>query len=55
LTKDNETIVTGNQKTQLRLKAGTLKNRYTVTNRIVTNETPAQTDERSFVLRIVEQ
>lgn len=52
LTKDNESIVTGNQKTQARLKAGTVGKRYKVTNQIVTNETPAQTDERSIFLQI---
>ncbi len=48
LTKDNEGIVTGNYKTQLRLSAGTLGRTYIVTNQIVTNGSPANTDERSF-------
>jgi hypothetical protein len=53
LTKDNETIVTGNRKTRLRLTGGTLHRKYTVTNRIVTNESPAQTKDRSFIVQIV--
>jgi hypothetical protein len=52
LTKDQESVVTGNKKTQLRLSAGTLHRRYTVTNRIVTNETPAQTKDASFTVLI---
>lgn len=52
LTKDNEGVVTGSLKTQLRLLAGSLGVRYTVTNRIVTNGAPANTDERSFVVLV---
>jgi hypothetical protein len=48
LTKDNESILAGLRKTQLRLKAGTMGALYEVANKIVTNETPAQTKERSF-------
>lgn len=48
LTFDNSGIVVGNLKTQLRILAGTLGVRYTVTSRIVTNGTPVQTEERSF-------
>lgn len=52
LTKDQESIVTGDRKTQVRLSAGTLGGKYTVTNRIVTNETPAQTKDWSMKFRI---
>jgi uncharacterized membrane protein len=49
LTKDSESILSGNRKTQLRLNAttATLGDRYVVANKIVTNETPAQTKEQS--------
>lgn len=48
LAYDNGSILTGNRKTQLRLKLGTLGRIYTVTNTIVTNESPAQTIDASF-------
>ena len=48
LTKDQDSILAGTRKTQIRLSAGTLGAIYQVTNTIVTNETPAQTIERSF-------
>lgn len=48
LTKHDPTIVVGSLKTQVYLAAGTAEVRYTVTNRIVTNSSPAVTDERSF-------
>ena len=52
LTKDQESILSGSRRTQLRLTAGTEGYRYTVTNRIVTNETPAQTKDASFYVLI---
>ena len=52
LTSDNETILTGNRRTSLRLSGGTAGKRYTVTNRIVTNETPSQTKDASFTVKI---
>lgn len=52
LTKDNEGVVSGSLKTQLRLLAGTLGVRYMVTNRIVTNGSPTNTDERSFYVLV---
>lgn len=52
LVYDNASIVTGNKKAVLRLKAGTLNAKYTVTNRIVTNETPPQTDDRTIYIKI---
>jgi len=55
LTKDNETILAGNRKTQLRLLGGTLGQKYEIANKIVTSETPAQTKERSFRVFIENQ
>lgn len=52
LTKDQESTVAGGRSTRLRLSAGTVGARYFVTNRIVTSETPSQTDERTFELLI---
>lgn len=50
LTSDNPSIVTGNRKTQVRLDAttATVGDVYELANKIVTNETPAQTIERSI-------
>lgn len=48
LTKHNESIVTGDLKTQAYFAAGTPGSKYTVTNRVVTDSSPAVTDERSF-------
>lgn len=55
LTKDNPSIVTGNQKTQVRLLGGTAGLTYLLTNRITTNESPAQTDDRTIRIKIVAQ
>jgi hypothetical protein len=52
LTKDSESILAGNRTTQVRLTAGTLGQKYAIANKIVTNETPAQTKERSFYVLI---
>lgn len=52
LTQANDTIVSGSKKTQVYLGAGTPGARYTVTNRITTNSSPAVTDDRSFVVRV---
>lgn len=40
---------------ELILSDGTLGKTYRVTNTITTNETPAQTDERSFFVKIQQQ
>ncbi len=55
LTKDNESVVAGNRKTQVRLLAttATLGDSYYVENKITTNETPAQEIEQGF--RVVVQ
>ena len=55
LTKDNPTILSGSRKTQVRVTAGTLGSRYRLTNTIVTNESPAQTKERSVFVDVVNQ
>lgn len=48
LTKHDETILAGSLKTQAYFAAGTVGKKYTITNRVVTNSSPAVTDERSF-------
>lgn len=71
LTKDNEgilnaaqattalqgvrTVTADNRVTQVRLLAGTLNQTYEIANKIVTNESPAQTKERSFQVLVVNQ
>lgn len=55
LTKDSESVLAGNRKTQVRLTAGTLGQTYEIANKIVTSETPAQTKERSFRVRVENQ
>lgn len=52
LTKDSETIQAGLRTTRVRLSAGTSGYKYLITNRIVTNETPSQTGERTFQLLV---
>lgn len=55
LTKDQESILAGNRKTQVRLTAGTIGQTYEIANKIVTSETPAQTKERSFRVLVQNQ
>lgn len=52
LTKDQESILAGNRKTQLRLQGGTVGTTYQIDNQILTNESPAQTKNRKFLLLI---
>lgn len=54
LTKDNESVVSGNRITQARLDAttATAGDRYRVDNKITTNETPAQIHEQGFFVLI---
>ena len=52
LTKDNESIMAGSRKTQLRLTAGTLGQKYNIASKITTNESPVQIFEKSFFLQI---
>ena len=57
LTKDNESIVAGSRATQLRLLAttATAGDKYQVSNKITTTESPAQEIERSYFVRIENQ
>lgn len=48
LTKDSESVLPGSRSTQVRLTAGTMGQVYEITNRIVTNESPAQTKDKSI-------
>jgi hypothetical protein len=52
LTKDQDAIVTGSLKTRIRLSAGTVGKLYRLANKIVTNESPAQTLERSIWIQV---
>lgn len=55
LTATQVTRVSGNRKVNVLLSAGTLGVDYTVTCRIVTNEAPAQTEDRSIIVRVAQQ
>jgi hypothetical protein len=44
----NVALATGNRQVNYTISAGTVGAKYTVTCHISTNETPPQTDERSF-------
>jgi hypothetical protein len=55
LTKDSEGIVSGSRQTSLRLLAGTPGATYTVTNHIITNESPAQEDDASVKVFIAQR
>ena len=51
LTYDNASVLAGARSTQVRLIGGTLGQKYLVTNRFTTNESPLQGDDKSiFVL-----
>lgn len=54
LTKDNDSILSGSRSTQVRVKAGTLGAEYQLTNQIVTNESPAQTKEKSCRVKVAD-
>lgn len=55
LTQDNAGLDATNQIAHVRLLGGTLGEKYTVTHRIVTDESPNQTDERSVFIKIRQQ
>lgn len=57
LTFDNAAAVAGSptQKFTMRLKGGTLGVKYAVTHQIVTDESPAQTAERSIFVLVEER
>ncbi len=50
LTKDNESVVTGNRKTQVRLLATTATegDEYLLSNKVTTSDTPVQEKEQSI-------
>jgi hypothetical protein len=52
ITQDNQALVSGNRKTRVRITGGTIGQKYTIANRVTTNETPSQTKEKRFYLRI---
>ena len=52
LTYDNDAIEAGGKKVQVRVIGGTLGKKYNLECKIVTNETPTQTDERSVDYQI---
>lgn len=52
---DSATLVTGNRKVQLWYSGGTLNTVYKLTCRIITNSTPAATDDRSVKVKISQQ
>lgn len=54
LTIDNIALTGTNRKVNFRAIGGTAGSDYTITCHVVTNETPAQEFERSFVLRVVD-
>lgn len=55
MTSGDVSLLTGNRKVQFSLTGGTLGQKYQVTNRIVTNESPAQTKDASFKVLVQEQ
>lgn len=55
LAYDNASIVSGSKMAAARLTGGTAGKTYTVTNRIVTNSTPAETEDASFTVVIANQ
>jgi hypothetical protein len=52
LTKDNPSIPSGSTTTQVRVIGGTLGKVYTLTNTVVTSESPTQTAERSVLIAV---
>jgi hypothetical protein len=57
LADDSASILAGNRSTQIRLDAtgAVLGEKYEIANQIVTNESPAQTKERSFFVLVEDQ
>jgi hypothetical protein len=55
LTRDQVTFLPGSRKVQFRISAGAAGSLWRVTNQIVTNESPAQTKERSVYVSVVER
>lgn len=55
LTLSGESIADGSTSTRVVFTGGTLGKKYRVRNRVTTNETPAQIDDRSIWVRIGSQ
>lgn len=55
LTVDNDALVTGNRKVNVRVLGGTLGAEYRVTCHIVTNESPVQEFDRSVRVAIIQK
>lgn len=55
LVKDSAAILVGSRMTQIRLSAGVRGATYRIDNAILTSESPTQTIERSFFLRVEDQ
>src|SRR5678810_798787 len=55
LLKDSESILAGSRSTQVRITAGTLGQLYLLTNRIVTNESPSQSKDKSIRVKIEQE
>jgi uncharacterized membrane protein len=54
MTADSASVLTGDRKTQVRLTAGALGSKWRIDNRIITDEAPSQTKERSFFVKVDE-
>jgi len=54
LVQDTAGVLADNQQTRVRISKGTVGETYDVINRIVTGETPPQTDDRSLRLKIID-
>lgn len=52
MTKDQESILSGNRKAQVRLQGGQVGALYNIACKITTNETPSQTKEQSFFVLV---
>lgn len=52
LIDDNQSLLAGNRKVQVRLAGGTIGTRYRVALRVTTNESPNQIKEKYFLLHI---
>jgi hypothetical protein len=52
LTKDQESLLSGNRSSRVRLSGGTLGTLYNIAHLITTDETPTQSKEQSFNVKI---
>ena len=55
LTVSDESLTGSNQKINFKVSGGTVRKSYVVTCEITTDETPAQTEQRSVTYRIADQ